>query len=276
MKTAKGPRGASKKQKEKTERLDALLLRRELVSSLEEARALILRGSVVINHVVVSKAGARVPSNAEIVVRRGPQFVSRGGYKLVAALQEFAVSPQGKVCADVGCSTGGFTDVLLQSGAAKVYAIDIGYGDLAWNLRQNPRVVVMERKNAMSIEALPEPINLVSVDVSLLTLTKVLPNVRRWLAPEGEIVALVKPQYEARPEELPEGAVITDPTVHCAILERFLSWAAEQGFGPQSLTSSPILGKGGNREFLVWLKPGLEPAPRLSEHIAAVVASTLH
>jgi 23S rRNA (cytidine1920-2'-O)/16S rRNA (cytidine1409-2'-O)-methyltransferase len=168
---------------------------------------------------------------------------------------------QGVVAADVGACTGGFTDCLLQRGAAKVYAIDVGYGQLDWRLRQDERVVVMERTNARYLDSLPEPPDLVVVDVSFISLKLILPMARSWLQPEGEMVALVKPQFEAGRKQVGKGGVVHDPAVHRLVVEDTLTWAAEQGLGPQGLIRSPIKGPAGNVEFLIWLQPSQRGAP---------------
>lgn len=181
-------------------------------------------------------------------------FASRGGVKLQAALGEFGLSVEGKICADAGCSTGGFTDVLLRSGAAKVFAIDTAYGELAWTLRNDPRVVVLERTNVRKLESLEEPAEVVTVDISLISALKILPSIKGWLASHADLVVLIKPQYEALKEELPRGAIITDPNTHRNILSRTLqSLKEELELHPVALISSPITGSGGNKEFLVHL-----------------------
>lgn len=239
--------------KKKKLRLDALLVDRGIVSSAQEAQGLILSGQVIVDGTAVAKAGAPVPSDAALEIKGKSAYASRGGFKLAGALETFTINVSAAVCADVGCSTGGFTDVLLKKGAAKVYAIDIGYGDLAWHLRTDARVVVMERNNALQIERLPEPIDFICIDVSLLSLRKVLPHVCPWLSPQGQIVALVKPQYEASPEQLPEGAVIEDTKVHADILTSLLEFCESEKLFPCALMRSPIRGMGGNQEFLLHL-----------------------
>jgi 23S rRNA (cytidine1920-2'-O)/16S rRNA (cytidine1409-2'-O)-methyltransferase len=176
------------------------------------------------------------------------------------------------VAADVGASTGGFTDCLLQRGASKVYAIDVGYGQLAWRLRQHPRVVVMERTNARYLESLPEPIDLATVDVSFISLELVLPRVMSWLRPAGDIIALIKPQFEAGREEVGKGGVVKDPEVHRAVLDKILTWAVDHGLAVRGLIASPLKGPAGNVEFLAYLSKG--HAGRDIE-IAAAVAECL-
>ncbi|HHX43013.1 MAG TPA: TlyA family RNA methyltransferase [Chloroflexi bacterium] len=243
----------------KGERLDLLLHRRGLAPSREKARRLILAGQVFVDGRRVDKAGAQVDPSADIVVRQGMPYVSRGGLKLEHALHAFGIDPRGLVAADVGASTGGFTDCLLQHGAERVYAIDVGYGQLDWGLRQDPRVVVMERTNARHLEALPEAVALVTIDVSFISLTRILPQVHRWLAPDGEVVALVKPQFEAGPERVGKGGVVRDRGVHRDVLQTTLTWAQGNGWRVLGVTRSPITGPKGNVEFLVWLRVEHEP-----------------
>lgn len=235
------------------ERLDILLHERGLVESRERARRIIMAGQVQVDGGVVDKPGTRVPAGANIRVKAGLPYVSRGGLKLRAALEAFAVEVQHAVAADIGASTGGFTDCLLQHGAHRVYAIDVGYGQLAWRLRQDPRVVVMERLNARYLTALPEPIDLVTVDVSFISLTLVLPAVKRLLAPTGQVVALIKPQFEAGRKQVRKGGVVKDPAVHRRVLCNILDWALESGFEVKGLIRSPLRGPAGNIEFLAHL-----------------------
>jgi 23S rRNA (cytidine1920-2'-O)/16S rRNA (cytidine1409-2'-O)-methyltransferase len=196
------------------------------------------------------------------VVLAPPRYVSRGGEKLAAALQAFAIEVRGAVCADVGASTGGFTDCLLQAGAARVYAIDVGHGLLHWKLRADPRVVLMERTNARYLERLPEAVDFVSVDVSFISLRLILPAVRRWLKAGGQVVALVKPQFEAGREQVGRKGVVRDVEVHKQVLIRILGTARELGLGARGLIRSPLRGPKGNQEFLLWL---VEGAPSLPE-----------
>ena len=241
----------------KKQRLDLLVVARGLTDSRALAQRLIGAGEVLVNGALVDKAGAQVPEDAEIVLRRGPSFVSRGGEKLDAALTRFGATVSERVAADVGASTGGFTDCLLQRGAAKVYAIDVGYGQIAWALRQDPRVVVMERTNARYLELLPEPIDLIVADVSFISLRLVMATAVRWLRPTGEVVALIKPQFEAGPAQVGKGGVVRDAAVHRKVLEATVSAMAELGLGLQGLMASPLLGPAGNVEFLGWWQLGL-------------------
>lgn len=255
-------------------RLDQLLHERGYTPSREKARALILAGEVLVNGAMVDKAGAEVDADADIQIQQGPPYVSRGGLKLEAALGVFSIDPTGRVAADVGASTGGFTDCLLQRGAARVYAIDVGRAQLVWSLRQDPRVVVMERTNARYLEQLPEPVDLVTIDVSFISLRLILPKVRQWLAPGGQVIALVKPQFEAGREQVGKGGVVRDPRVHRSVLVDVLGWVQENGWRVLGLARSPIKGTAGNIEFLAHLSadphaPGLD----LDEAIARVLSA---
>jgi 23S rRNA (cytidine1920-2'-O)/16S rRNA (cytidine1409-2'-O)-methyltransferase len=198
-------------------------------------------------------------------------FVSRGGYKLAGALDRFDLDVTGLVCADVGACTGGFTDVLLQRGAKRVYAIDVGYGQLDWNLRQDVRVVVMERTNVRYLDQLPQTVEFVSIDVSFISLKLILPAVKKWLTGDGNIVALIKPQFEAGPRQVGRGGVVKDMSVHRDVLEEILNWASKNDLAPQDLIRSPIKGAGGNVEFLVYLRRGADGLASIDEAINAVL-----
>jgi 23S rRNA (cytidine1920-2'-O)/16S rRNA (cytidine1409-2'-O)-methyltransferase len=239
--------------------IDLLLVERELVGSRTEAQRLIMANKVTVDNARVSKPGTRVRVDAEIEIEQGLPYVSRGGLKLAAALDAFEVPIQGLVVADVGASTGGFTDCLLQRGARRAYAIDVGYGQLAWSLRQDPRVVVMERTNARYVEALPEAVQLVTVDVSFISLTLILPRARDWLTTDGAIISLIKPQFEARKDKVGKGGVVRDARVHREVLLRIMTWAAESGLPPKGLIRSPIRGPAGNIEFLALLLKSASP-----------------
>lgn len=240
----------------KKQRIDLLLVQRGLCESREQARRLIMAGAVLVNDRPVSKAGTQVAEQAEIRLKEKPKFVSRGGYKLEAALLAFDIQPQGWVCADFGASTGGFTDCLLQHGAATVYAVDVGYGQIHWRLRQDERVIVLERTNARYLQSLPEPIQLTTIDASFISLRYLLPVAARLLAEDGHIIALVKPQFEAGRQQVGKGGVIRDPRIHRQVLAEIIAWAQERELAPVGLTPSPLLGPKGNREFLLWLRPG--------------------
>lgn len=234
-------------------RLDVLMVERGLAESRERAQALILAGEVTVHGRVMDKASAQVDSAVEIIIREPLPYVSRGGYKLAGALDAFGVNPNGMLCADVGASTGGFTDVLLQRGAAKVYAIDVGYGQLAWKLRQDPRVIVMDRINARHLEGLPEPVDLVVIDVSFISLELIFRIVKTLLTPAGQIIALIKPQFEAGREQVGRGGIVRDPKVHAQVLEKITRAAGSIGLKRLGLIQSPIQGAEGNIEFLIHL-----------------------
>ncbi len=250
------------------ERLDILLTERGLAESRSLAQKLVMAGQVRVDGQVVLKPAIRFPVDVEIQVERGPRYVSRGGEKLEAALEAFGLNAlDGRLCADIGASTGGFTDCLLQHGAGKVYAVDVGYGELHWKLRSDPRVVVMERTNARYVEGFPEPIPLVTIDASFISLRILLPVVRGWLEMQGgEVVALIKPQFEAGRAEVSRGdGVIQDSSIHRRVLLEILEFAAGQGFAVRGLVRSPLKGPKGNTEFLVHLefpaKTGEEQKP---------------
>ncbi len=251
-------------------RLDALLIERDLAESLADAQKWIMAGQVQVNGQMVWSPGQRVAADAAVTLEQGLRFVSRGGEKLEPALLAFGLGTLGgRVCADVGSSTGGFTDCLLQHGAGKVYAIDVGYGILHWKLRQDARVVMMERTNARHVSQLPEPVRLVTVDASFISLRVLLPVIRGWFAAEGdrvgddplggnpsggEVVALIKPQFEASRGEVSRGeGVIQDPAVHRQVLEDVLSFAHSQNYAIRGLVRSSLKGPKGNVEFLLHL-----------------------
>ncbi|MGB8645453.1 MAG: TlyA family RNA methyltransferase [Anaerolineae bacterium] len=242
-------------------RLDVLLVERGLAETRERAQALVLAGDVSVNGRTFDKAGMQVDAAAEIVVRAPLPYVGRGGYKLAGALDDFGVSPEGKVCADIGASTGGFTDVLLQRGAARVYAIDVGYGQLAWKLRQDSRVIIMDRVNARYLDRLPEPAALIVVDVSFISLELILPVARNLLTSTGEMVALVKPQFEAGPERVGRGGIVRDPATHRLVLEKVVGAADSRDLRVLGLVRSAIAGAEGNVEFLVHLTRDLSRSP---------------
>jgi 23S rRNA (cytidine1920-2'-O)/16S rRNA (cytidine1409-2'-O)-methyltransferase len=240
--------------------LDTLLVEQGLVESRERAQSLILAGKVKVDGQVADKPGEKVPSEVEITLEEALPYVSRGGLKLEEALSRFQLDVSGLICADVGASTGGFTDCLLQHGAAKVYAIDVGYGQLAWELRQDPRVVVLERTNIRYLASLAEPIDLATIDVSFISLELVLPPVLNFLKPEGQIIALVKPQFEARREQVGKGGVVKDPEVHRQVLHKVAKVAQGLGLRVFGLIPSPLLGPAGNVEFFIYLARGEEAA----------------
>lgn len=237
-------------------RLDELVVARSLAEDADFARRLIMAGEVYVDEQLVTQPGTRVPAGADIRLKTRARFVSRGGDKLAAALVAYDIDLAGRVCADVGASTGGFTDAMLQAGAARVYAVDVGYGQLAWELRQDERVVVMDRTNARHLDELPEPVSFVSIDVSFISLRHILPQVRGWLSPGGEVVALVKPQFEAARDDVGEGGVVRDPSVHRRVLEGVVEHAAAAGLVVRGLMPSPVQGPAGNVEFLLWADTG--------------------
>ncbi|MBA2848592.1 TlyA family RNA methyltransferase [Thermosulfuriphilus ammonigenes] len=239
------------------QRLDKLLVQRGLFESRQKAQAAIMAGQVFVEGQRVDKAGALVPEEARVEVR-GPvcPYVSRGGLKLEAAIEAFGISVAGKRALDVGASTGGFTDCLLKRGAARVYAVDVGYGQLHWRLRQDPRVVVLERTNAryLRLKDLGELVDLAVIDVSFISLTKIIPAVKKLVVPGGDIIALIKPQFEVGRGEVGRGGVVKDPQKHRKVISRLQDFFAAEGLEDKGLIPSPILGPKGNREFLIWLK----------------------
>jgi 23S rRNA (cytidine1920-2'-O)/16S rRNA (cytidine1409-2'-O)-methyltransferase len=255
-------------------RLDQLLVDRGLAASRAAAQALLLAGDVELEGTGrVLKPGNLVAGNVELKVRERPRWASRAGEKLEAALDAFAVDPAGLAVLDAGASSGGFTDVLLARGAARVYAVDVGRGQLVDRLLRDPRVVSMERTNLRTLGSLPEAVQLATLDLSFISLRLLLPAVRRLLSPDGAVVALVKPQFEAGRQAVPRGGVIRDPAVHVAVLERFAGDAADAGLGVASLIRSPIAGGDGNAEFLAHLvKPPGIPAAALAERIGVLTA----
>ncbi|MDO8491139.1 MAG: TlyA family RNA methyltransferase, partial [Dehalococcoidia bacterium] len=206
----------------------------------------------------VDKPGTLVPEDADIRLAERPLYVSRGGIKLAHALDAFGIDVTSLAALDIGASTGGFTDCLLQRGARRVYAVDVGYGQIDYRLRTDPRVVMMERLNARHPFSLPEPVDLVTVDVSFISVEMVLPNAAALLKPGGVIIVLVKPQFEAGREQVGKGGIVRDPQVHAQVLGRFISWAVAQGLRFGGLVASPIAGAEGNREFLALLRKGTE------------------
>lgn len=235
-------------------RLDLLLVDRGLAASRERARALILAGRVRVAGAIVDKAGASVESDAQVELLE-PDFpwVGRGGVKLAHALDTFRIDVSGREALDIGASTGGFTDVMLQRGARRVVALDVGHGQLDWRLREDPRVIVIERRNARHLELawLPAPVGIVTIDVSFISLRLILPVLPPVIAPGADIVALVKPQFEAGRREVGRGGLIVDPAVHDAVLARVTESAAACGLRRVAMTPSPITGAAGNREFLM-------------------------
>jgi 23S rRNA (cytidine1920-2'-O)/16S rRNA (cytidine1409-2'-O)-methyltransferase len=235
-------------------RIDALLVERGLVESRQQAQAILMAGDIRVDGATVTRAGALVSSGANIEVLQRPAYVSRGGDKLAHALSTFGIDPTDLTCVDLGASTGGFTDCLLQKGARRVYAVDVGYGILDYRLRTDDRVVVMERVNARNLEPLPEACDLAVFDLSFIGVEKVIPAACRSLKPGGELVVLLKPQFQARREEVGKKGVVKDPLVHAAVVGRFVPWASDNGLRLLGLTLSPVIGPAGNREFLLHLR----------------------
>ncbi|MBQ9632042.1 MAG: TlyA family RNA methyltransferase [Lachnospiraceae bacterium] len=245
------------------ERLDVLLTERGLAASREKAKRMIMAGEVFVDQQREDKPGMKVDAQAFIEVRGNPlPYVGRGGLKLEKALAEFAIDLSGKVCMDIGASTGGFTDCMLQNGAAKVFAIDVGYGQLDYSLRTDDRVVCMERTNFRYLEpgALPETVVFAGCDVSFISLSKILPAAFRLLAPDGTMVCLIKPQFEAGREKVGKKGVVRDPKVHVEVILAVLGYAEEAGFDPLALSFSPIRGPEGNIEYLLYLRRNEEAA----------------
>lgn len=237
-------------------RLDVLLVERGLADSRQRAQAVIMSGQVYVKDQKVDKAGTQVEEDAPIEVRgQTLAYVSRGGLKLEKAMQTWPIALTGAICGDIGASTGGFTDCMLQNGAVKVYAVDVGYGQLAWSLRSDERVVCLERTNAryLTHEQVPDELDFASVDVSFISLKLILPALRGLLKEDGQVVCLVKPQFEAGREKVGKKGVVRDPAVHLEVLEHFLGHAKEAGFTVKGMTFSPIRGPEGNIEYLGWL-----------------------
>ncbi len=252
-----------------SERLDAALVRRALVATLERAIEEIRAGNVLVDDTVTDKPGVRVSEEASLRLRTAPRrYVSRGGLKLEAALDAFAVDPGGRACVDLGASTGGFTDCLLQRGAARVFAVDVGYGQLAWTLRQDARVVVMERTNARQLTTLSEPVDFVVGDLSFVSIRRMLPAIRSLLAGGGDAVILVKPQFEVPKSQIAVGGVVVDEHARAEALSCVEDASREAGFSVVAHLESPVLGaRAGNREWLLHL---------VVPHAAAPVGSPSH
>ncbi|HXL03777.1 MAG TPA: TlyA family RNA methyltransferase [Bacillota bacterium] len=239
------------------ERLDVLLVKRGMAATREKARRAVMAGEVIVDGVLETKPGTFVKPTSEIELKplKGKRvFVSRGGEKLIKALEVFEIDVEDKVVMDIGASTGGFTDCLLQHGAGRVYAIDVGYGQLAWELRKNPKVVVMERTNVRHLEPerIPEPVDFITVDVSFISVIKFLKHLLTFLKDDGGLIVLIKPQFEAGREEVERGGVVRDPHVHAATIQRLVQFMEGIGLEIKGLTYSPITGPAGNIEFFVY------------------------
>lgn len=237
------------------QRLDTLLVTRRLVDNKSKAQALIMAGNVMVDGKEASKSGNLVDEQARIEIVQKPPYVSRGGIKLAYALDEFKLDVTGLTAIDVGASTGGFTDCLIQRGASRVYALDVGYGQLDYKLRQDARVVVMDKTNAHHPFSLPEKADLATIDVSFISITKVIPNIIEHLKPSFHLVILLKPQFEAEKRDVGKGGIIKEPLVHARVIGRFTLWAVEHHLRLRNLISSPITGADGNQEFLMLLEP---------------------
>ncbi|WP_294778317.1 TlyA family RNA methyltransferase [uncultured Eubacterium sp.] len=255
---------------QKKTRLDVAVFEQGYAPSREKAKAIIMAGIVYVNNQKVDKAGFELKEGDVLEVRgKTLQYVSRGGLKLEKAMQEFPITLEGKVCMDVGASTGGFTDCMLQNGAVKVYSVDVGYGQLAWKLRTDERVVNLERTNFRyaTREQIPDEIDFASVDVSFISLKHILPNLNTLLAPDGQAVCLIKPQFEAGKEKVGKKGVVRDLNVHLEVVENVINLAVENGFSVMGLQFSPIKGPEGNIEYLIYLNKSTTPI--VSENVNA-------
>lgn len=261
------------------ERLDILLVKKNLVQSRERAKTTIMAGLVLVDGQKVDKAGTMVKEEAELrVLGNALPYVSRGGLKLEKAINEFGVELAGKVTADIGASTGGFTDCMLQNGAVKVFAIDVGYGQLAWSLRTDDRVVNMERTNVrnVTVEQLGELVDLASIDVAFISLEKVLPAVKAMLHPQGEIVALIKPQFEAGREKVGKKGVVRDAKVHEEVVFHIVSLVRQMELIPKALTFSPVKGPEGNIEYLIWLSKNPDAVDGVADDLVLATVKAAH
>ena len=261
----------------KKQRLDSYLTEQGYFENRTRAQAAIMAGQILVNEQKIDKPGTPVPEGAQIrLLGEKMPYVSRGGFKLEKALQIFPITVTGKVMADIGASTGGFTDCALQNGAAKVYAIDEGYGQLAWKLRSDPRVVNLERTNVRFVDenSLPEQVEAATIDVAFISLEKVLPAVKKILQPSGFVIALVKPQFEAGREHIGKKGVVRDPAVHQDVLTRVIALARAEGFKAAGLDFSPIKGPEGNIEYLLYLT--LQGPDSLTDQYAADLVAKSH
>lgn len=256
------------------ERLDVLLVQRGLAPSREKAKTMIMEGNVFVNNNREDKAGSLFPDDCNIEIHGNTlKYVSRGGLKLEKAMTHFGITLDGKVCMDIGASTGGFTDCMLQNGARKVYSVDVGYGQFAWVLRQDPRVVCMEKTNIRYVtpEDIDDVLDFASVDVSFISLTKVLPAAHELLRDSGQMVCLIKPQFEAGREKVGKKGVVRDRGVHLEVVEKIIDFALNNGFSVLNLEYSPIKGPEGNIEYLVYIEKSQQPKKEESVDAQAVV-----
>lgn len=235
-------------------RIDIMLVEKGLAESRAKAQAMIMAGDVLADGKIVLKAGTLVNKDADVSVAEPPPFVSRGGLKLDYGLGYFGLDVRDAVVADIGASTGGFTDCLLKRGVRRVYAVDVGYGQLDYRLRQDPRVIVMDRVNARNTPDIREKLDMVVIDVSFISVEKIIPAVAGLLKEKGSIIVLVKPQFEAKRKEVGKGGIIRQPEIHARVLGRFVKWVTDNGYRLKGMVGSPIEGASGNREFLTWLK----------------------
>lgn len=259
------------------ERLDSLLVLRSLAPSRELAKAYIMAGNVYVEGMKENKAGTKISTDAKIEVRGAQmKYVSRGGYKLEKAIEEFGISLEGKISLDIGASTGGFTDCMLQNGAIKVYAIDVGYGQFAWKLRTDPRVVCLEKTNVRYVteKEVPDQGDFASIDVSFISLTKVLPAVCGVLGENGQLVCLIKPQFEAGREKVGKKGVVKDINVHKEVIEKIADFAMSQNLGVLGISFSPIKGPEGNIEYLIYLDKKAAGLPL--EDVQRLVGEVVH
>jgi len=267
----------------KKNRLDIVLTKRNLFDSREKAKRAIMAGVVFVDNIKIDKPGTLIPDDAEIEIKGNPlPYVSRGGLKLEKALKEFNILLHNKTALDIGASTGGFTDCMLQNGVRKVFAIDVGYGQLAWSLRQDPRVIPMDRTNIRYVKKndIGEEVDFASIDVSFISLTLVLPVVKNLVKPSGEIVCLIKPQFEAGREHVGKKGIIKDEKVHKDVLQKILSFSLQTGFDIKGLTFSPIKGPEGNIEYLAYLinkqSDSIADYTELIEHVVQMSHQTLN
>lgn len=237
----------------KKQRLDLLVVERDLVQSRNKAAAMIMAAEVFVDGQIVDKPGMRVKIDSVITLKDKLRYVGRGGLKLEGALKSFGIEVFDKVCADVGASTGGFTDCLLQNGAKRVYAIDVGHGIIDYKLRIDDRVILLEKTNARYLESLDEVVQLVVIDVSFISLTLILPAVKKWLSAQADVIALVKPQFEAGKKDVGKGGIVRDKSIHVNVLKYISKFVESEGFSGVDLDCSPITGQKGNVEYLIWL-----------------------
>lgn len=260
-------------------RLDILLVEKGLSESREKAKTVIMSGMVYVNNQKSDKPGETIEAQAQIEVRgKKLQYVSRGGLKLEKAMELFSISPKGKICMDIGASTGGFTDCMLQNGASKVYAVDVGYGQLAWKLRTDSRVVCLERTNARYVtrEEVPDAVYLTSVDVSFISLTLILPAIHALLQTNGVALCLIKPQFEAGREKVGKKGVVRDAAVHREVIGKIIAFSLQNGYSVCGLTFSPVKGPEGNIEYLIHLQKAEAPVNLLTEDAAADIVEASH